>query len=441
MLGGSSSINGMYYVRGNIHDFSEWSELGWDYESVLPYFKKFEGNQHEEFVAYKNGKYHSADGPVKIDFAQDSPLVETFIETIRETGVTIIRDINADQKLGYVKLQLNSFNGTRSSTATSYLVPAKQRRNLRVLKHSFVDRILLNDKNEAYGVEFIYKGKHRLKALSKREVIVSAGTIQSPPLLMRSGIGPREHLNELNIPCKADLPVGENYIDHVAVPLFFSMNLSTASITTDEFDAIYQYVMHRSGPYALTNPLAAFIDTTNLNGFPDVQIMYRGFPHGSADSSFASLSKFYGFDIPKLLINNHYLDVSISVISLIKPKSRGVIKLNECDGCQEVTIQSNYLKDLQDRKTILRAIKHQTELMKTTPFQKINTTLLRLQLPECNELDYESDAYWECYMKSISISGSHQLGTSKMGTDSKSVVDPRLKVHKIKKLRQIDGGV
>lgn len=151
----------------------------------------------------------------------------------------MIPEINADQVLGFTELQRTIFNGKRSSTAQSYLSPARHRRNLNVIKHAYATRILINKNKEAYGVEFNY-GKQKMKAYARKEVIVSAGALQSPPLLMRSGIGPKAHLQERNIRCKVDLPVGDNFIDHVFTFMVFQLDISPL-LPTATLDARYQY--------------------------------------------------------------------------------------------------------------------------------------------------------------------------------------------------------
>lgn len=169
-------------------------------------------------MSYDNGRYHSASGPMKIDFFGN--LIDTdkiFIDAALENGLTFIDDINADKTNGYLNLQGNTLNGRRQSTAKAFLIPAKNRPNLHVIKHALVKRILINNRNRAYGVKFTYKGK-TMKAFARKEVILSAGTIMSPMLLMLSGAGPQEELQKHKIPPKAVLTgVGKNLYDHPVV--------------------------------------------------------------------------------------------------------------------------------------------------------------------------------------------------------------------------------
>lgn len=442
MLGGTSSINGMQFVHGPSENYNEWASLGnpgWDYESVLPYFKKFEGNKNETMV--NNGRYHSATGPVKIESGQISPLKESLIATLRDAGVKFIDDINADKKLGHLVLQSCAYNGRRYSTAEAYLRSDKMRSNLHVIKHAFVNKILINKNNVAYGVEFTYKHQHKMRAYVNNEIIVSAGSVQSPPLLMRSGIGPCDHLEKHKIHCKADLPVGENYLNHLYVHFIFAMNISSSAVTpTDSFDNWYQYLVHNAGPLATSATLVGFIDTTNATGTPDIQQFYFPFQRGTSISSVEGQNRFAGLDRLNVITSDliTHSDVLYLTMSLLKPKSRGVIRLNKS---QKAKIYTNYLTNPRDKEILVRAIKQQMNIMSSAPFRKIGLTFQHVPIPECDLLDYQSDSYWECYIKYVSSDGTHQVGSSKMGTDPMSVVDPRLKVYKIKGLRQMDAGV
>ncbi|XP_031628271.1 glucose dehydrogenase [FAD, quinone]-like [Contarinia nasturtii] len=430
MLGGSSSMNYMIYFRGTKEDFNEWADLGnigWDYESVLPYFKKSEGNQNETIVAYQNERYHNANGPVKISSGTASEYHEAVIDALVKNGFDYVSDLNADKETGFTLLQSTSAEGHRSSTAKAFLAPAKNRKNLHIIKNAFVDKILLNSKNEAYGVEFTYKGKHKMQAFAEKEVIVSAGAIQSPTLLMRSGIGPRSHLEERNVSCKVDLPVGKNYIDHVFVFLNYAVNFSSLA------SPISQNSESRSTPVLF---LSGRTDITNGTGSPDIQLYYIPLPRGTS-SSISNINT--PLKSKKELLQEN--DVLFIVISLNKPKGRGKIELDECVTCESPIIHTNHLSDPRDRAKILRAIKQQVNLLKTEPFKKLEPKYIRIPIEECDEIEFSSDLYWECMMNYTSLRGQHQVGTSKMGTDSTSVVDPRCKVHNVQKLRQIDAGV
>lgn len=274
------------FVRGISDDYDDWAALGnegWDYESILPYMKKYEGNLNESFVTYENGKYHNGDGPIKVSSTPPGPFDQAIISALEETGIQFIPDINADIKVGHTVLQQTAA-GRRSSTASGYLIPAANRSNLHIFKKAYVERILFDDQLKAYGVEFTYDGQHNMTAYTKKEVIVSCGTVQSPPLLLRSGIGPKEELEARNIPVVADVPVGQNFIDHAYVPIFYTFNVSTEPATAQStLDSLYQYSVDQTGPLASLVFIDAHIDSNDpSNGVrPDVQLFYSNSPRGS----------------------------------------------------------------------------------------------------------------------------------------------------------------
>lgn len=447
MLGGTSSMNSMNYVRGIPEDFDAWAKAGnenWSYEDLLPYFKKFEGNQHPNFVAYENGKYHNADGPVKINLGTFFDVDRKITAALDEAGLNYVDDINADKSvLGYTLLQSYNFNGTRSGTAHSYLAPKKNRTNLHVMKHAFVDRILLNENNAAYGVEVTYKEKHKLTIKCSKEVIVSAGAIQSPTLLMRSGIGPKEHLAARKIPCKNDLPVGENYMDHVDTFMLFKYNNITSKPMSPLMliDSLYEYLLFDKKALGTGALLVAHVDTTNTSTrLPDIQYGLSNFPQATLPVFIENMNKYTGLDKLNDIIISANKDSAILVLwtTLLQPKSRGYIRLSET--LQE-DITANYLTESSDRKTLVRGINYFLNITKSSGFQRIGTQLLRIELKECDKHEYLSDTYWECYIKYISNPIGHHSGTSKMATDSTAVVDSHLRVLNTTGLRQMDCGV
>lgn len=454
MLGGSSAMNFMFYVRGNSDNYNDWAALGnkgWDYESILPYMKKYEGNQNASFVAYDHGKYHSANGPIKVNSTPLGPVDQAIVDALQESGIKLIPDINADKKLGHLVLQQTAF-GRRSSTASSFLIPARNRTNLDIIKKAYVNKILLNDKNQAYGVEFTYDNQYNWTAYTNKEVIVSCGTVQSPPLLMRSGIGPKSELKKRKIPVKVDLPVGQNFIDHTYVPLFYTFNVSTeAQSPQTTLDQLYQYAAYQTGPLASIVFLDAHMNSYNptaLNGAsPDIQLFYSNSARGSG--GFAGVAKFTSYmdNLQELIEYNNEADVSSLFFTLIQPKSRGNITLQDCEyllnstSCQDFKINAKYLHEESDRETFLRIIKYYTALLDSKPFQKINATFYQFPIPACDKYKVKSDDYWRCYIQQTTIPGSHMVGTNQMGVGPGAVVDPRLKVYNVTGLREIDAGM
>ncbi|XP_031617192.1 glucose dehydrogenase [FAD, quinone]-like [Contarinia nasturtii] len=448
MLGGTSGMNSMLYIRGHKHDFDLWSDYhgnpGWDYDSVLHYFKKSENNLNEEFVKYKNGTYHSDKGMMKVDFfGGDIPFNQVYLEALNEIGIETIDNVNADKVFGAADVQGNIWNGRRQSTAKAFLVPAMDRKNLQITYHAEVQKIIIDDHNRANGVEFIYKGKH-IKAFAKKEVILSDGSIMSPKILMHSGIGPKDHLQELGIPIKIDLPVGKNLIEHIFTRIFFTFTKSQESRNPIlmKLDDIYHFTIHNSGPLVHGYQVQAtgFINSFNGTDYPDVQLSYFHIPPNDD----VQKSTFGGFQ-PKIrdffFENLKQFDIGFIFAELVQPKSRGYIVLNTTSPNDKPILRPNYLTNDDDVQALFRSIKRILAVLDTKAYKEKGAKLLRIPLEKCDHFEYLSDEYWLCYIRYISYPTNHSVGTSKMGPDSDAVVDSRLCVRGIDGLRQIDGGI
>ncbi|XP_055307901.1 glucose dehydrogenase [FAD, quinone]-like [Sitodiplosis mosellana] len=450
MLGGSTSMNGMIYSRGNRMDYDGWAEagnIGWDYDSALEYFKKSEGNLWQPFLSGRERRYHNGSGPLKVSFLSNitSPY-QLFVDAAAEKNVSLIQDINAEDTIGLVLTQFMAANGRRQSTAKAFLNPVKDRKNLFVMKHSYVTSVLIDKSNRAYGVKLSYKGKP-WKAYAKKEVILSAGSFMSPQLLMRSGVGPKNDLENLKIRVKSDLPVGKNLIDQALTLLFFKGdNILPATSPTDSLDAIYNVAVHNSGAYVSSFKLAAFLNTENGAKYPNYETVYNIFPRNST-SEINSLVDLLGIDRntaqPVYEMNKNH-DILLIDLFLLQPKSTGTVRLNGTSAYNRPIIDVNYFEDDSDLETLAAATKEQSSYASTKAFRSKNAELIRIPLPNCDgKFEYGSIDYWKCYIQVISSGSAHHVGSCKMGptTDTTSVVDPELRVHGINGLRVIDGSV
>lgn len=452
MIGGSHGINGMMYFRGNARDFNDWKSFGnptWGWEDVLGYFRKSESNQNKEYVRYEGGTYHSDKGPLDVgDYHKmaESPS-KMFIEAAKESGYDFVNDLNADKPLGYSIFQGTVRNGQRYSTFKSHVVPVKDRSNLHVIKNAHVTKVEINEDGIATGVRFIYKDSKELVANSRKEIVVSAGTINSPQLLMLSGVGPRKHLEELGISVKSDLPVGENLQDHLVVPVYFQIRKSTEPITTQQrLDEFYQYVMHRTGPLAGVGSanLAGLINTGNHTGYPDIETQHYNFKKDSPDlTAYMQTSEYQDFIAQTMLDANKEAEVAIVIVELLRPESAGRIQLKSTNAADHPKIYANYLENKEDVETLLRGVKFQAGFVHTKAFRDQEAVLIRVPLPECDVHAYQSDDYWRCYISFVSTTVFHPVGTNKMGpmTDNAAVVDSRLRVMGVDKLRVMDASV
>ncbi|XP_050598093.1 glucose dehydrogenase [FAD, quinone]-like isoform X1 [Bombus affinis] len=452
VIGGSSVINYMLYVRGNKKDYDIWEQLGnpgWSYKDVLAYFKKSEDNRNQN---YSNTPYHSTGGYLTVDESQwHSPLGETFLQAGREKGYEN-RDVNGERQTGFMFPQGTVRQGRRCSTGMAFLRPASARKNLHVAMHAHVTKILIDPSSKrAYGVEFI-KDERAQRVLANKEVIVSAGSINSPQLLMLSGIGPGEHLAEHDIPVIQNLSVGHNLQDHVfAGGNLFLLNEKISLVQSQLYDIRYliEYALFGTGPFTLLGGVEglAFINTKYANAsddFPDIQLHFASLGqnteggkifkslHGLSSEFFETLyAKYVGSELWTVLP------------TLVRPKSRGVIKLQSNNPFHYPLIYPNYFDNPEDVATLVEGIKFAVEMSKTASFKHYGSKFIPDPFPGCKNIPMYTDPYWKCAIRFYATSLYHPVGTCKMGpnSDSTAVVDPRLRVHGVTGLRVIDGSI
>lgn len=419
----------------------------WDWETVLKYMKKSEGNQNPEFVKHKNGKFHSDKGPQMVDFFGElDPMSKIFIEAGQELGIKFVDDINTENVLGYVNAQATVSNGRRQSTAKSFLVPAKNRTNLHIVKHAHVQKILINDENIANGVEFLYKNEKIIRVTNRKEVILSAGAVSSPQLLMLSGIGPKEILEKHNIKIKHNSGVGRNLLDHIFTALFFSFHRSspTKESPIDVLDTIYNFAIHNKGP--LTNlgsaQTIAMISTKNGTD-PDIELHLLMVEQSSWKfKEYVKSRNFHETIENALLEANEKSDIGVVYPTLLQPKSTGFIELKSSSPKDKPRIVPKYFSDETDMNTMLCAVKQQISYEKTETYRKHEGEFLKLPLDECDKFEFKSDDYLRCYIKYFSATLYHPVGTGRMSdTDSDAVVNSRLNVRGVNRLRQVDAGI
>ncbi|XP_023947820.2 ecdysone oxidase-like [Bicyclus anynana] len=452
MLGGCSSINAMFYVRGNDHDFQAWVDEGnpsWSPENVNNFFRKAEGFQdmelNQDFNIYNT---YGHDGPQVINTFNTSyaELAENILNSWDDIGITKVPDINAAKYQGYGFCSISratAANGQRQSTYRAYLKPATNRHNLKVLTNAFVTKILVDDVAQAYGVEVDVNGQ-RKAFIANIEVILSAGSINTPQLLMLSGIGPADHLLSKNIPCKVNLPyVGHNLQDHLFVPIpIFGDKPGPEYIPNQMFDVL-KYLNNKTGYLAHSSVinLSAFFSRHEDMSYPEFQshlLIFRA--NSSTAKQYLSIFK---DDIVNSLIRYHS-DKALYIFAfhLLHPLSRGVIYLNTSDPYDHPIIDANYYGDYRDLKISVDGIKILSSLVNTPFFKSINAFIPRLNLPQCNEYEFLSNLYWECCATHMTQTVFHPIGTAKMGPDARdSVVNNFLKVHGVEKLRVIDASI
>lgn len=441
----------MLYVRGNRKDYDQWRDLGnpgWGFDDVLKYFKKSEGNQVDHIIAHTQGKYHNHRGPLSVDgFNSIETLKLVVFEAAFELGYKELRDFNTEDHIGFTESQGTIKKGERCSTAKSFLSPIKERPNLHIIKNAFVTNLII-EKDEVKGVNFVVDGKI-MKAVTKKEVILSAGTVNSPRILMTSGIGPKEHLEKMDIPVIKNLPVGKNLQDHPYVTNIFNFHKSRAQPQNpqDVLEDYYAYLKYRAGRFSAhgTLDLIGFINTADEKSpYPDLEYHFFGIPKQMIGFKDVITNFDYKDEYIEQMFQNNNEANNLYVFNiLLNPKSRGKIELRSKDPQDRPVIHANYFEEQEDVDTVLRGIRNILRFLKTDNFNRHEAEAFKYKLDECDNFEYDSDDYWKCYIRYFSTTLYHPVGTCKMGPDSdaEAVVDSRLKVRGIKGLRVIDASI
>lgn len=455
MLGGTHGMNAMIYFRGHRRDYDNWKHIGntdWGYEDVLKYFKKSERNLDIEFVEYHNGKYHSDDGLLPVGKYRagsvELPIENHFISAGREAGYEYVGDFNSDTILGYSRVQGTIFNGRRQTTAKTFLIPAKDRPNLHVIKHAHVTKIEINENGEATAASFIYNQMYNLTVNTNKEIILSSGAISTPQLLQLSGVGPEKYLKEFGIPVKKDLPVGENLRDHLIIPMFFSFHRSNVNRlkVDDILGEMLDLYLRNNGSFTTLGitDLVGYINTVNKDGYPDIELHHFAYSRESVALKMYLDKVGFGEEIQNTLIEKSMKsELAMVFVVLLNPKSSGIVRIKSNDPLEKPLIIANYLNEIEDWETIINGVKYQYNQINSNNFKENDGLFVRLPLKDCDQLEFASDKYFKCYIDQMATTVYHPIGTARMSpkNDKTAVVDSRLRVHGIPNLRVVDASM
>lgn len=419
VLGGSSSLNGLLYIRGQREDYDAWAaagNVGWDYESVLPYFKK------SECQSRGANAYHGVDGPLHVsDLRLKREIAERFIEAAKAVGIPENKDVNGEQQEGVSYFQQTSWKGLRCSTAKAFLRPALKRSNLTLVKRAHCRRLLLEEK-QVVGVEYDVDGSTR-QAVSRREVILSSGAIGSPQILQCSGIGDPDHLKEVGVDCRHELRgVGENLQDHLQVRLVFKTRCRTLNDEVrhplKKLAVGTQFLLSRTGPLTLAaSQVCIFTKSRPDLERPDIQFHMQPL---SADKPAEGVHPFSAFT---------------SSVCQLRPHSRGNVRITSPDPMKYPSIQPNYLSTEEDRRVVVDAIKVARHIAEAKPLADVIT---EEYVPGKG---FETDEELLEAARQYSQTIYHPVGTCKMGDDDLAVVDAQLRVHGLQGLRVVDASI
>jgi|SoiMethySBSTD1v2_1073268.scaffolds.fasta_scaffold12868_3 choline dehydrogenase-like flavoprotein len=422
VLGGSSSINGMLFVRGNRENYDAWARegcTGWSYADVLPAFKRLED--------WEGGAsdFRGAGGPVSVMKQRDlTPVGEAFVHAVAEScGVPVLDDYNAASQEGAFVFQMSAKQGLRSSTSQAFL-HERMRQNLTVRSGATVARVVFEGAR-ATGVELVgASGRELIRA--RREIVLSAGVIGSPQILMLSGIGPAAHLRSLGIAVTADLPVGENLHDHLYVPLtFLAPSALHRGTALHFFSGMLAEAWGKNSWFGRTVfEGGAFLRSKHVsNGVPDFQIHALPWAYPSPNQ-----------DLPVRPVVDKRAAITV-MPTLIYPKSRGSVRLASADPTAAPLIDPGYLSDAADAEFLIDGIKLVREIMHSRLLSKLVTE----ELHPASAMADDAGIARELPNRIHTV--YHPVGTCRMGNDERAVVDPALRVRGVEGLRVADAAI
>nr|XP_023022040.1 glucose dehydrogenase [FAD, quinone]-like isoform X2 [Leptinotarsa decemlineata]XP_023022041.1 glucose dehydrogenase [FAD, quinone]-like isoform X2 [Leptinotarsa decemlineata] len=443
IVGGTGMLNNMIYVRGHSEDFNDWfkNKEGYSFENdILPYFTKLErGNSeglHRGSIFFGNPTF-------------TSKLANVILEAAKTLGFTISSNTE-DCKIGFGLPKKNIRNGERWTPSHTLIHLNKP--NLFLRTNRVVEKVIFHENFEARGVQYRYSNKHYFAKASKG-VILSAGVVGTPKILLLSGIGPKTHLDEVHITSKINLPVGENLQDHITTGFDLIMLNQTLGIGIEQMLSPYSafnYFWNGAGPWTFSGcEVLAFcdvnLDVTDQNDHirPDIQLMVM--PLSLNEDSGVHLRQLIG--ITDTTWHNYFAKWNHTAITilpiLLHPKSRGTVRLKDSNFESKPLIDPNYLSHQDDIDVLLKGIELIKKIANTKEMKMLGAKLNENVIPGCNDYTFGTNLYWECYIRHLTITTYHPVGTCKMGReeDSTTVVNYEFEVKGTNNLFIVDGSI
>jgi choline dehydrogenase len=422
VIGGGGSINAQVFTRGAANDYDTWATTyqceGWGFKEVLPYFLRSEGNQR------LSAPWHGTDGPLGVsDLPQLHPLTQAFIEAGQTFGLPYNDDFNGEDQFGVGPYQTTTRNGRRCSAAVGYLRPAQSRPNLTIKTDVLTTRIIIEGQR-AVGVETV-SGQNRVRYNAGREVIVTAGAIGSPKLLLLSGIGDPKQLQAVGVEVKVALPgVGQNLQDHCDVDIIYELNQSISidkykNLSLGQLRVGLEYLLFRRGLGASTVVEGGAFAYADQNA-PTPDLQFHFLPAAGVEAGVAGVKPGYG-----CTLNSYF----------VRPKSRGSVRLASSNPNQAPHIDPNYLADDYDLEISIAGLQQSRELMSQPAMAKF----VKREHLDGGDLNTKDDLIR--YVRQFGRTSYHHVGTCKMGQDDEAVVSPELKVWGVEGLRVCDSSI
>ncbi|KAJ0175835.1 hypothetical protein K1T71_008994 [Dendrolimus kikuchii] len=435
-LGGSSTTNYMFYVRGNKADYDNWEALGnddWNWDAVNEYFKKSETLSSDSILSSNSADLHNTKGYLGVTNPTWDNKLDNFLEAFNEVGHEILIDRNGLKQLGYFAPSFTINNNKRQSTAYAFLSPIKHRPNLFVIKNTLARKVIFNGKR-AIGVE-IQTHEGLAKVMAKKEVILAAGAINSPKLLMLSGVGPSGHLKEMDINIVLDSPkVGENLQDHMMVPIYLTGMESISSILQN-VDMLFNL---DTFPYP---NFLGFVALNKSQTYPDYQVSAICVPTAALLPILACKQMFGLEDRACVEASREIMgrESILSSITFLHPESRGKIRLKSSYPDAKPLIYTGYFSNENDIEKFARSVEDFIRVINSTYFKSIKAKVVDLKIKQCDDWKFGTDKYWTCYVLNLATTQYHPVGTCAMGPDG--VLDARLRVRGLTNIRVVDASV